>query len=136
MQRDGGSRPFRGRRILVLEDEGLIMLTITDVLEGLGCEIAAAEARAERALAALAALDGARIDAALIDVNLGEGRTSYAVADALAARGIPFAFLTGYGSAALTPEHSARPVLSKPVDDRSLEAMLTRLFASGAAGAE
>ncbi len=125
MQSDGRSQAFRGRRILVLEDEGLIMLTITDVLEGLGCEVVAAEARPEKALDAVGSTP---IDAALLDVNLGEGRTSYAVADALAARGIPFAFLTGYGSVSLGPEHETRPVLSKPVDDRSLEAMLTRLL--------
>ncbi|MBW3536028.1 MAG: baseplate J/gp47 family protein, partial [Gemmatimonadetes bacterium] len=36
--------------------------------------------------------------AALLDVNLGHGQTSYPVAEVLAARGIPFAFLTGYGA--------------------------------------
>ncbi len=126
MQSGEGSQALRGRRILVLEDEGLIMLTITDVLEGLGCEIVAAEARADKALDAVGRTP---IDAALLDVNLGEGETSYAVANALAARGIPFAFLTGYGSVSLGPEHETRPVLAKPVDDRRLEEMMTRLLA-------
>ena len=115
-----------GRRILVVEDEGLILLTISDALAALGCEVAAAESRADRAVAALGTI---AIDAALLDVNLGRGETSYPVADALAARGIPFAFLTGYGSGSLAPEHEGRPVLAKPIDDRGLAAMLTRLLA-------
>ncbi len=59
-------------------------------------------------------------------MNLGRDETSYPVADALAARGIPFAFLTGYGS--LRKGYEGRPVLSKPIENRSLEAMLRRLL--------
>jgi CheY-like chemotaxis protein len=132
MQGEGRSEALRGRRILVVEDEGLILLTITDLLESLGCELAAAEARADKALAAVGSTP---IDAALLDVNLGSGETSYAVAEALAARGIPFIFLTGYGGGSLEPEHRGRPVLTKPVDDRILAEMLTRLLDRGEAPA-
>jgi CheY-like chemotaxis protein len=120
---------LRGRRIMVVEDEGLILLTIQDILEELGCEVVAAESRTDPAIAAVGA---EAIDAALLDVNLGQGETSYPVADALAARGIPFAFLTGYDSGGLREAHRERPVLSKPVDERSLEAVLRALLAEGA----
>jgi CheY-like chemotaxis protein len=119
---------LRGRRILVVEDEGLILMTIRDMLEELGCEIAAAESRPDRAVAAVGAT---AIDAALLDVNLGQGETSYPIAEALAARGIPFAFLTGYDSGGLSEGHQGRPVLSKPVDERDLEAVLQRLLGPG-----
>ena len=94
MQGEGARENLRGRRIMVVEDEGLILMMLTDLLQELGCEVAAAERRTDRAVAAARA---AAIDAALLDVNLGDGQTSYAIADVLAARGIPFAFLTGYG---------------------------------------
>lgn len=116
---------LRGRRIMVVEDEGLILMTIRDMLEDLGCEVAAAESRSEPAVAAIGAVP---IDAALLDVNLGPDQTSYPVADALAARGIPFAFLTGYGSGGLREGYEGCPVLSKPVEDRGLEAMLRSLL--------
>jgi CheY-like chemotaxis protein len=111
---------------MVVEDEGLILMMLTDLLQELGCEVAAAERRTDRAVAAARA---AAIDAALLDVNLGDGQTSYAIADVLAARGIPFAFLTGYGGGALSAEHRGRPVLAKPIDDRELAATLARLLA-------
>lgn len=120
------SEVLRGRRIMVVEDEGLILLTLCDALQHLGCEIAAAEARVDSAVAAVATT---AIDAALLDLDLGQDETSYPIADALATRGIPFAFLTGYGTDALSDAHKERPVLSKPIDDHSLEAMLKRLLA-------
>lgn len=112
---------LRGMRILIVEDESLILLTIQDVVEELGCEVVGTAMRAEPAMAMVA---GGQVDAALLDVNLGEGRTSYPVADTLAARGIPFAFVTGYGSGGVRQEYQGRPILSKPVDQRSLEAAL------------
>ena len=67
------------------------------------------------------------VDVALLDVNLGGGRNSYPVADALASRGVPFAFVTGYGSGGVLARYQDRPVLSKPVDQRHLEATLRKL---------
>ncbi len=116
---------LRGRRILVVEDEGLILLTIQDILQDLGCELAGT---AMRAAAAIELIGRTAIDAALLDVNLGGGDSSYPVADALAASGIPFAFLTGYASDDMPPAYGCRPVLSKPIDERRLEAVLRALI--------
>jgi DNA-binding NtrC family response regulator len=56
-------------------------------------------------------LDSATPRAALLDFNLGRGRTSQALAEALLHRGIPFAFLTGYSEATMRlPE----PLLEAP----------------------
>ena len=118
---------LHGRRILVVEDESLILLTIQDILEELGCVIAGTAMRAEAAVAIVASRP---VDAALLDVNLGDGRTSYPVADALAARGIPFAFVTGYGPAGVRQDYRDRPVLPKPVDQRGLETALRAMMAT------
>lgn len=110
---------------MVVEDEGLILLTLVDIVEGLGCEVAAAEMRPDNAIAAL---DRSPVDAALLDVNLGHGTTSYPVADALTARGIPYVFVTGYGTGSLHPAYRDRPVLPKPVEERTLRRVLVDLL--------
>jgi CheY-like chemotaxis protein len=115
---------LRGLRILIVEDESLILLTIQDIVEELGCEVVGTAMRAERAIAILRSQ---AVDAALLDVNLGDGRTSYPVADALTARGIPFAFVTGYGSGGVRSEYQGCPILSKPVDQADLEAALRKM---------
>jgi CheY-like chemotaxis protein len=83
-------------RILVVEDEGLVAMMIEDLLEDLGCELAGSLASVGAALAWIEA--GGDADGALLDVNLG-GEPVFPVAEALRARGIPFAFATGYGEA-------------------------------------
>jgi DNA-binding response OmpR family regulator len=53
------------------------------------------------------------LDAAVLDVNLAGERVD-PVADALAERGVPFLFMTGYGRNMLPAEHADRPALAKP----------------------
>ena len=99
-----------GRRILVVEDEMLVLMNIEMALEDLGCSAICAAASVGEALSLL---DRQRFDAAMLDVNLG-GEKSYAVADALAKRGIPFAFSTGYGDHGERFDFDNRPALRKP----------------------
>ena len=81
-----------GRSILVVEDEMLLLMHIERALTDAGCTATSAATIDD----ALTLLDGTSFDAAMLDVNL-HGEKSYPVADALALRGIPFAFSTGYG---------------------------------------
>lgn len=118
---------LHGRRILIVEDEGLILLTIQEIVQDLGCEVAGATISAAKAVDLVSRT---ALDAALLDVNLGSGETSFPVAEALAARGIPFAFITGYSTDTMPPAYRSRPVLSKPVDERRLAAALRRLLAT------
>ena len=99
-----------GRRILVVEDEMLVLMNIEMALEDLGCSAISAAASVTEALALV---DEQRFDAALVDVNLG-GEKSYPVADELTRRGIPFAFSTGYGDHGDRADFNNRPVLRKP----------------------
>lgn len=68
-----------------------------------------------RASEALKLVDAAALDAAVLDVNL-RGETSLSVAEALAERSIPFAFMPGYVSSAVPVGFKARPVLNKPIN--------------------
>jgi CheY-like chemotaxis protein len=112
------------RRVLIVEDESLLVMVLEDVLPALGCEVAATAHSVESALAALA--DDDRVDLAILDVNLA-GDDSFPIADALHARGIPFFFATGYGASVLPERHADAPLIKKPYGQRDLEAALARM---------
>ena len=110
-----------GLRILVVEDEAMIAMLIEDQLDELGCIVATQAASVSEGLAAVAATP---VDAAVLDVNL-RGEFSYVIADALAARHVPYLFITGYGQCGLDPAYQDRPVLQKPfMTDRLGEALI------------
>src|SRR5262249_55134475 len=82
-----------GNHVLVVEDEALVAMVVTDALMELGYEVVGPFGRPSDALAAI---KSGPIDAAVLDINLA-GTMVYPVADELVARGIPFVFVTGYG---------------------------------------
>src|ERR1700735_1459246 len=118
--------PQAACRILLVEDEYLITMLVEDMLGELGYAVAATADRLEDALAL--ARTGA-FDAALLDVRLGD-RASYPVAEALTARGIPFAFVTGGDGSGLDAAYGAAPVLRKPFRRRDLAETIARLLPS------
>ena len=89
-----------GRRILVVEDEMLVLMSIEDMLADLGCESVTAAATVDQAVALI---DAQVFDAAMLDMNLN-GTKSFPVADKLAELGVPFIFATGYSA----PRHEGR----------------------------
>ncbi len=113
-----------GRNILLVEDEMMVAMLLESVLENEGCNvISAGYVEQATLLAAEQALD-----AAVLDVNL-HGKRSYPVADALAARVIPFVFSTGYGDVELRGRYPDRPVLAKPYKPSDLILTLSALLA-------
>lgn len=112
-------------RVLVVEDEAMIAMLIEDMLEDLGYEVAMVAGRLQTALQAVEANS---FDVAIVDVNIA-GQTSYPVADQLTARGIPFAFVTGYGISGLAEAYAATPVLQKPFRTADLTQLMQRLLA-------
>ena len=97
-------------RILIVEDEPLIALTVEDMLVELGYEVAGTVGRLDEALAFV---QREQIDGALLDVNLGRDKID-PVADALASRRCPFVFATGDGAGGLPAGHLNRPYVAKP----------------------
>ena len=80
-----------GRRVLVIEDEMLILMMIEDMLADLGCESVAV---ASKIGPAISLIEGQEFDTAMLDLNLN-GIESYPIADALTARDVPYFFSTG-----------------------------------------
>jgi CheY-like chemotaxis protein len=117
LQRDGGLR------VLVVEDEAMIMTLVEDMVTELGHRVAGLAASVEEA-AGLA--EGGDFDVALLDVNL-QGQTVESVAATLARRGKPFVFTTGYGERVIPPEFKDRPMLPKPYQIEQLGEILSRV---------
>jgi CheY-like chemotaxis protein len=110
-----------GRRVLVVEDETLVSMLLQDMLEDLGCEVLGPLTRVDEALEFLA--EGDPIDVAILDVNLA-GERSFSVAQALHARGAPFALSTGYDEGSIDEAWRDRPILRKPFLAGHLETAL------------
>lgn len=115
-----------GLRILVVEDEMLVLMETENMLADLGCDSVVAAATNEQATALI---DAQHFDAALLDLNLN-GVRSYPVADRLAERGVPFAFATGYGGHGLRDGDRERPLLVKPFECDALSELLTSLLSA------
>lgn len=117
------------RAVLVVEDEIIVAMLLEDMLTELGHSVVGPAVRLERALHLAKT---AVIDFAVLDINL-DGEHSFAVADVLRERCIPFIFASGYGTAGLGAAYRDVFMLSKPFDIGQLERALARLEPSAAA---
>ncbi len=118
---------LNGKRVLLVEDEALVAMLVEDMLADEGCVLAASATRVPEALA-IARDAGVDFDLAILDVNLA-GEPVFAVAEALAARGVPFAFATGYGAGGLPEVWKTRPTLQKPFTAGDVRVVLERIVA-------
>jgi CheY-like chemotaxis protein len=117
-------KSLSGHRILVVEDEMLNLAMLEDILAEAGFESVAAAATIDQAIALI---DERLFDAALLDIKLKDKHT-YAVADALAARGVPFVFVTGNSVRDIEDRYRDRPILRKPFKEEKLIEALTGLL--------
>lgn len=105
------SPALRGRRVLVVEDEYLIAVSLSDHLQAIGSTVIGPAPSVEKAIRLIES--NPRIDVAILDFNLG-GVSAYAVADALLARNIPFVFSSGYDSSDLRDRYPQIKNCQKP----------------------
>lgn len=112
-------------RVYIVEDEALVAMLIEDMVMELGHEVVG---MAKSLGEALLAAQNIQCDIALLDINLN-GHKSFPVARALAERGIPFLFASGYGAAGLEEGFLDRPVLSKPFSIAQLDKSMQRCLA-------
>ena len=125
--RGQGAPTLAGRRILVVEDEFLIALDIEDTLRNLGCEVMGPAATVGEALALV---ETAVPDAAVLDVRLGDHSTGD-IARELRQRGVPFMVLTGYDRGQIAdPALREALLLPKPLLQSTFRQALRQLFES------
>jgi two-component sensor histidine kinase len=115
----GASTPVGGNRILLIEDEALVGMMMKDTLNELGFEVVGPYATIPDATAAIFDED---FHAAILDVNL-DGELVYPLADMIASRGVPFAFVTGYSADGIDGRYAHVPVLQKPIERQQLQSL-------------
>lgn len=106
-------------RILLVEDDVLIGMMLVDMFAALDLPEPAQATSNEEALAIIASES---IVGALVDINLGDEK-GWVIADALTARGIPFAFTSGGGDV-IPPAHAHRKLIAKPFRIGDIEVAL------------
>lgn len=110
-------------RVLVVDDEALIAMMLSDLIAEYGHEtVGPAHSEGQ----ALELLDTTRVDAAILDVTLGD-QDSFNVADVLGRRGIPFAFATGHGVHAMPDAYRDYRTVSKPFDFEVVQRVIDEL---------
>lgn len=116
-------------RVLLIEDELLIALLVTEVLEGMGHNVCATESTEAGAVAAAARCDP---DMMIVDARLREGSGVSAVAKILLAGHVPHVFVSGdvAGVKALRPD---AVVIQKPFFDSDLDRAMNLALGTGAA---
>jgi PAS domain S-box-containing protein len=120
-----GPADLQGARVLIVEDAVLLALELETGLSEAGASVVGPAYELQEALNLL----GQPIDAAVLDANLN-GLSVTPVAEALAARGVPFVFATGYGDTG-APMGFDAPVIRKPYDVTQVAAAVSGLLAAG-----
>ena len=110
--------------ILIVEDYSLIALEMEDAVRRNGGSVLGPAASIRDALALI---QTASCDAALLDVKLTGGETVYGVAERLEADGVPFAFVTAWDGA-IEERFAHVPVLRKPFGEADLDRCLKALI--------
>lgn len=120
------SHPPSGTRILIVEDDPIIAMTAEDMLDEVGCTVAAV---AGTVAEALARTNDTEFDLALLDYKLRD-EESLPVARKLRDGGKPFIFSTGYDG--LPPESGFAdiPVISKPYRLEQLATVIAQALAA------
>ena len=108
-------RPICGKRILVIEDEFLVALSIASILEGHGAIAVGPVGTLCDALKR----GGESLDGAVLDLVLGH-ETSLPVARLLRQRKIPFILMTAHCEEAIPHELDGAPRLPKPFEEGAL----------------
>ncbi|ANK87841.1 MULTISPECIES: response regulator [unclassified Rhizobium] len=121
MEKINQARLFSGKRILVVEDEYFVADETRRKLENLGAIVVGPTANIHRALDLIAGED---VDAAILDVHLGD-ELVFAVADELEARQINFVFATGYDPSFVPTKYNGFALCEKPTE---LEKIAVALF--------
>ncbi|MFZ4383049.1 MAG: HWE histidine kinase domain-containing protein [Sandarakinorhabdus sp.] len=119
-------------RLFVVEDSYLLILALESMCEHFGWQMVGPASRLDQAMATARTES---FDAALLDINLN-GEMSWPVADLLKARGIPFAFSTGYDQTDMLPARLVgAPVFAKPYRMADIEKRLRQMMTAGAKAA-
>lgn len=109
--------PLQGLRILVVEDNALLAMTVDSILRSAGADVAGPVGTLSEA-EQLAS--GETLSGAILDIKLNTEEV-WPVARILVDRGVPFVFCSGHFDRDILPdEWSEYPILTKPTRARQI----------------
>lgn len=112
---------LKGCRLLLAEDHMTVASSLSFLLKRYSCCVT----QSARCDETLALLETQPFDIALLDITLADGSV-YPAAEALAARRIPFLFLTGFSEHNLPQSWSEWPIIEKTdAPDKIVRHLLT-----------
>ncbi|MBC8036519.1 MAG: response regulator [Rhizobiales bacterium] len=111
-------------RVLIVEDEPLVLLELEDTLTELGYRVVDSARDLVTGLILAAELD---FDVAVLDVNLA-GLSSAKIADLLRENGVPFLLITGYTAAGIPERLRSALRVPKPCESSTLSRALGDLL--------
>lgn len=105
-------------KVLLLEDESLILMLIEDEIMDAGHEVIPTSTLE----AAFEAYESGEADCAILDVNLGNETKSFPIAHRMKEDGFPFAFMSGYHAQVIDgfDDFAEIKKLQKPIVFKSL----------------
>jgi light-regulated signal transduction histidine kinase (bacteriophytochrome) len=113
------------KSLLVLEDSMMIAMDMSDMLQKIGVDHVETYATVEKSLKAI---EVKKPDFAILDISL-RNETSFPVAKELLKLGVPFFFVTGYGSEIQMDEDLETVLkLKKPTDILTLKTTISQIF--------
>jgi CheY-like chemotaxis protein len=112
-----------GHRVLVVEDEYYLAADAARALGGAGAEVMGPCSTEESARAALEQ----RVDAVVLDINLGSGPT-FKLAEMLKGHRIPFVFFTGYNQEVIPKGFAHVERLEKPVEPLQIVRAISKVL--------
>jgi CheY-like chemotaxis protein len=118
---DACSRPSR-KRVFIVEDEWFLATMLEDMVVELGHIVVGV---ASKLGDGLVMAEQGEFDFAILDVSLN-GEMSHPIADVLDARGLPYAFATGYGASGVKGARRQAMTLTKPFGIEDLRRVLPR----------
>lgn len=111
-----GSATLRGRRVLVVEDNGLLCGMLDETLRDAGCQVVGPYTTLDRAMAAMPAI---QIDMALLDIS-ARGALVSPLTSELTQRGVPILVTSAYQCSELPKTLQSEAFLRKPFTDGDL----------------
>lgn len=121
------SARLRGLKVLVVEDQPVLAMTLEEMLKAIGCSVVW---HASGVTDALTMMRNHRPDCAVVDLYLA-GELAYPIARWLDSERIPFVFLKGYGRRTILGDWASRPAIQKPFSVRALQAKLEAALDQG-----
>ena len=116
---------MKSHRILVCEDDTLLALDLVSRIEAMGHSALGPAATASDALDLA---DAGMVDAAIVDLNLADGRSGLALAREMRGRGVPVIVCSGDVLAPSELPDLRHVFVRKPIVERALETCIASVL--------